>query len=178
MSNQDFFLDQPTEANQVPYEGHAYGRSSDIDSVHAHTQHESYVDPAGNQVEKREEVYEDTNQRRAYIRYWIATVTYFVLGVLEVILLLRFLFRLLGAYEGNSFIMFLYGLSHVFVAPFRGIFSNPVLSSKSVFEVSTLIAMLVYALLAWRVVSLGRVIFVPLPPGQQHITTTHRSRVS
>ncbi len=85
MSNQDFFLDQPTEANQVPYEGHAYGRSSDIDSVHAHTQHESYVDPAGYQVEKREEVSEDTNQRRAYIRYWIATVTYFVLGVLEVI---------------------------------------------------------------------------------------------
>jgi hypothetical protein len=110
MSNQDFFLDQPTEANQVPYEGHAYGRSSDIDSVHAHTQHESYVDPAGNQVEKREEVYEDTNQRRAYIRYWIATVTYFVLGVLEVILLLRFLFRLLGAYEGQQ-------LYHVSVWP-------------------------------------------------------------
>jgi hypothetical protein len=178
MSKQDFFPDQPTEANQVPYEGHAYGRSSDIDSLHAHTQHESYVDPAGNQVEKREEVSEDTNQRRAYIHYWIATVTYYVLGVLEVILLLRFIFRLLGANEGNSFIMFLYSLSHVFVAPFRGIFSNPVLSSKSVFEISTLIAMLVYALLAWGIVSLGRVIFVPLPPGQQHITTTRRSRVS
>jgi hypothetical protein len=180
MSNQDFLPDQPTEANQVPYEGHAYGtaRSSDIGSVHTHTQHESYVDPAGNQIESREEVYEDTNQRRAYIRYWIATVTYFVLGVLEIILLLRFIFRLLGANEGNSFIMFLYGLSHVFVAPFSGIFSNPVLSSNSVFEVSTLIAMLVYALLAWGIVSLGRVIFAPLPPGHQHITTTRRSRVS
>lgn len=178
MSKQDFFPDQPTEANQVPYQGHAYGRSSDIDSVHAHTQHESYVDPAGNQVEKREQVSEDTNQRRAYIRYWIATVTYYVLAVLEVILLLRFIFRLLGANEGNSFIMFLSSLSQVCVAPFRGIFSNPVLSSTSVFEVSTVIAMLVYALLAWGIVSLGRVIFVPLPSGQQHITTTRRSRVS
>src|SRR5262245_53713361 len=133
MSNQDFLPDQPTEAKQVPYQGHAYGtaRSSDIGGVHAQSQHESYVDPMGNLVENREEVYEDTNQRLAYIRYWIATVTYFVLGVLEVILLLRFLFRLLGANEGSGFIMFLYGLSHVFVAPFSGIFNNPTLSSNS-----------------------------------------------
>ena len=71
--------------------------------------------------------------------------------------------------------MFLYNLSHVFVAPFNGIFNDQALG-RSVFEMSTLIAMLVYALIAWGIVSLGRVIFAPVMPGHQSITTTRRDR--
>src|SRR6266487_3946746 len=121
------------------------------------------------------QVYEDRNQSRANIRYWITTITYFLLGVLEIILALRVLFHLLGANQGNSFIMFLYNLSHVLVAPFNGIFNDQALG-RSVFEMSTLIAMLVYALIAWGIVSLGRVTFSPVMPGHQSITTTRRDR--
>jgi len=151
-------------------------RSSGAGGIRAESQHESYVDSMGNRVDSREEVFEDKNQSRANMRYWIASVAYFVLGVLEVILLLRFLFRLLGANRFNDFVSFLYGLSHVFVGPFNGIFNDQALGSHSVFEVSTLIAMLIYALLAWGLVSLGRIIFAPNLTGRQSITTTRRGR--
>ena len=109
------------------------------------------------------------------MRYWVTAVTYFILGVLEVILALRLIFRLLGANEDNGFITFLYSLSHVFVGPFNGIFNDQALG-RSVFEISTVVAMLVYALIAWGIVSLGRLLFAPLPPGQQSITTSRRDR--
>jgi cation transport ATPase len=163
--------------DQVPYGNPEYGanqdtiQSADINGAHNYSQHESYIDPQGNRVENREEFFEDTNQRRANIRYWITTVTYFVLGVLEVLLGLRLIFRLLGANEYNNFITFLYTLTHVFVGPFNGIFNDQALG-HSVFEVSTLIAMLIYALLAWGIVSLGRVLFAPVLPEHRRVTTT------
>jgi hypothetical protein len=131
----------------------------------------------GNQVQHRAEVFEDDNLHRANIRSWITRITYFVLGVLEVVLLLRFLFRFLGANQDSDFVMFLYNLSHVFVAAFNGIFSDQALG-KSVFETSTLIAMIVYALLAWGIVSLGRVLFAPNVPGRRSNTMTRRNRYS
>lgn len=186
MNNQPYSPDPRLQGyqqppNQGPYEGGGYSPSDDTivssnsPGAYAQSRHEGYVDPMGNRVENREEVFEDENQRRANIRYWITRITYFVLGVLEVILLLRFLFRLLGANQGSSFVMFLYNLSHVFVVPFYGIFNDPTFGN-SVFEITTLIAMLIYALLGWGIVSLGRVIFAPNLSGRQSITTSRRSR--
>ncbi len=187
MSYQPYSQDPRTQGNeqlpsQAPYGVQGPGaadetvRSSNVGGTRVESQHESYVDSMGNRVDSREEVFEDKNQSRANMRYWIASVVYFVLGVLEVILLLRFVFRLLGANRFNGFVSFLYDLSHVFVAPFNGIFNDQALGSHSVLEVSTLIAMLIYALLAWGLVSLGRVLFASNLTGRQSITTTRRSR--
>ncbi len=163
--------------NQVPGNGYSSAddtvQTSNVGSAYAQRQHESYVDSRGNQVENRSEVYEDENLRRANIRAWITRVVYFVLGVVEVILLLRLIFRLLGANESSDFVMFLYNLSHIFVGPFNGIFNDQALG-RSVFEISTLVAMIVYALIAWGIVSLGNVIFAPQYPGRQSRTTTRR----
>jgi len=151
---------------RVPSEQGPYGaaddtiESSNTPRAYAQSRHEGYVNPVVNRVENPREVFEDENLRRANIRYWITRTTYFVLGVLEVILLLRFLFRLLGANQSSSFVVFLYNLSHVFVVPFYGIFNDPTFGN-SVLEITTLIAMLIYALLAWGIVSLGRLIFAP-----------------
>lgn len=83
-----------------------------------------------------------------------------VLIVLEVILFLRFLFKLIGADPTNPFATFLYNLSGVFVYVFRGIVSDLTFGSHSgnVFETSTLIAMLVYALIFWMLKLLLRTI--------------------
>src|SRR5260370_35528335 len=169
MSNQPYSPDPRMQGyqqppNQVPSEGQAYNdtvRSSNNSGAYVQSQHESYVDPMGNQVENRAEVFEDENQRRANIRYRITRVTYFLLGVLEVILLLRFLFRLLGANQGNDFVMFLYSLSHVFVVAFNGIFNDPAFGNSD-FETSTLIALVGYALLDLDILSFVSVVSAPL----------------
>src|SRR2546421_5990799 len=130
----------------------------------------------GQQVENRAEYVEDTNLMRANLRYWITRVVYFVLGVLEVIMVLRFVFRLLGANQYSTFVMFLYKLSRMLVYPFNGIFNDQTIGSTSIFEVSTLIAMLIYALIAWGLVALGRVIFAPSLTDDQRIILSRHSR--
>ena len=185
MSNQQYppdpqypINDEPTQVNQPPQYRPAnnYSRSENSGGAYSQSQQQSYVDPTGNRVENREEVYVDRNASRANARYWITTVTYFILGVLEVIMGLRLLFRLLGANTDNGFITFLYNLSHVFVGAFGGIFNDQAIGSTHVFETSTVIAMLIYALIAWGIVSLGRVAFAPVASGQQSVTTTRRGR--
>ncbi|BCL79766.1 YggT family protein [Ktedonobacteria bacterium brp13] len=130
---------------------------------------------SGGQVEKREEVYVDRELQRANLRLWLVRFTYFLLSVLLIVLGLRFIFRLLGANSYNAFVSGLYSVSDFFVTPFNGIFGEPSLRSTFVFDVSTLIAMLIYALIFWGIASLIRVLLAPPTSGTQHITTRRRS---
>jgi hypothetical protein len=151
-------------------------QSASANGSYGESRHVNYVSPAGDQVDSRVEVYEDKNLGRANIRAWATNIIYFLLGVLEVILGLRFVFRLLGASEGSGFTLFLYNLSHVFVAPFNGIFNDQTIGNVSVFELSTLVAMLVYALIGWGLVALCRLVFAPMYNNSQRFTTTRRQR--
>lgn len=134
------------------------------------------IDPnqANNPVEKSVESYQDANLRKASLRNWITGIIYFLLGVLEVILGLRFIFRLLGANEGNSFTLTLYTFSHIFVGPFNGIFNDQAIGSRSVFELSTLLTMLIYALIGWGLASLCRVLLTPNYGNSQRVSTIWR----
>jgi hypothetical protein len=158
--------DDTVQVNSV---GDAYSENRHVES-----QQTRYRDQDGHNVEQQVEVSEDKNLQRANMRYWTTRIIYFILGVLEVIMGLRFIFRLLGASQGNGFITFLYSLSHAFVAPFNGIFNDQAIGNVSVFELSTLIAMLIYALIAWGLVALGRMIFSPTYDSQQRVVRTRR----
>lgn len=132
----------------------------------------------GRQVESHDEYVEDENMMRANMSYGVARFVYFLLGVVEVIMGLRFIFRLLGANQGSGFAMFLYSLSYVFVSPFNGIFNDQTIGSTSVFETSTLVAMLVYALIAWGIVSLGRLVLSTSLADGQRVVRSRRSRTT
>jgi len=84
-------------------------------------------------------------------------VIYYVLGFLEILLAFRFVFKLLGANPGSSFVAFIYSITQIFMAPFTAIFRAAVtqgIETKAVLEPSTIIAMIVYALIAWGIVKL------------------------
>ena len=82
----------------------------------------------------------------------------YLLGVLDLLLVFRLIFKLLGANPGSAFVSLLYNISGVFLAPFSGIFRaiviNKGIANESVLEPSTIIAMIVYALIAYGVVRL------------------------
>jgi hypothetical protein len=87
-------------------------------------------------------------------------LVYYIFGALEILLVFRFVLKLAGASLGNAFVGFVYGLSGIFVAPFAGIFHRGFtqgVETTSVFEPSTLIAILVYAVVAWGIVKLVRI---------------------
>lgn len=73
-----------------------------------------------------------------------------VLGLVEALIALRIVFKLIGVNAENTFASFIYSLSNVFVAPFASLTGTPQVSGM-VFEFSSLIAMVVYALIAWGI---------------------------
>lgn len=83
------------------------------------------------------------------VRYAIGKLNDFIqwfVTVLEVLLALRFLFKLIGADPNNLFAGFLYALTTIVLVPFASIVHAP-----DRFEWSTLIAMAIYWLLFWAV---------------------------
>lgn len=84
-------------------------------------------------------------------------IVYFLFGVLEILLGFRLVLKLLGANPASGFVNFIYSVTGIFTFPFRGIFpqeTQPGLETVSVFEPSTLVAIIVYALIAWGIVKL------------------------
>jgi uncharacterized membrane protein len=100
-----------------------------------------------------EKVTRDVAAERQLALFQVTRIIWTVLSVLETLLALRFVLKLIGANPNSGFAIFMYGLTGVFTAPFTGLVSTWV-SGETVLEVTTLIAMAIYALLFWGVVSL------------------------
>lgn len=81
-------------------------------------------------------------------------VVYYFLGVIVTFLLIRIVLLLLAANQGNGFVDFVYMVSGLFAAPFFGIFSYTPAYGSSVFELSSVVAIIVYSLLAWGIAKL------------------------
>ena len=79
-----------------------------------------------------------------------------ILGLLEILLGLRFVLKLIAANPNSGFAAFIYGITKPFLAPFTALVGTPS-SGGTVVEVTTLIAMAVYALLFWGVVTVIRI---------------------
>ncbi len=77
-------------------------------------------------------------------------VVWYILGLLEAILAFRFVLKLLGANPTAGFTDFIYDISGLFVNPFINVFRVTRVEG-AVFEWTTLLAMLVYLLIAWGI---------------------------
>lgn len=85
---------------------------------------------------------------------------YFAFGILEILLAFRLFLKLAGANLGSGFVQAIYGLTGLFIAPFEGIFRRLATSANQstfVLEPSTIVALAVYAILAWGIVKLVRI---------------------
>lgn len=83
-----------------------------------------------------------------------ARVIWFIVGVLLTLMAFRVVLSLLGANRANPFADLIYGITYPFVAPFFGLFGYTVNYGVSRFEVETLVAMAVYALIGYAIVKL------------------------
>lgn len=77
-------------------------------------------------------------------------VIWYIAGFIITFLLLRVVLLLLGANQGNFFVDLVYGVGGFFAAPFSGIFGSPSYG-QSFFDTASLVAAVVYALLAWGI---------------------------
>ena len=102
--------------------------------------------------------HEDPSKKGRNTTFKLTQVIWLVLGFLEALLALRFLFKLIGVNPANPFATFLYGFTNLFVAPFANLTGTPA-AEGMVFEFTTLLAMLVYALVFYGLERLVYVIF-------------------
>ena len=81
-------------------------------------------------------------------------VVWYIVGFIVAFLVLRLVLQLLGANEGNGFVDFIYAVSGVFAMPFFGMFNYQPSYGVSYFEVSTLVAIVIYVLVGWGIAKL------------------------
>jgi hypothetical protein len=74
-------------------------------------------------------------------------VLWYIAGIINILLALRLVFLLFGARQ-VGFASALYSITNPFVAPFKGIFASPS-TSGSYFDSGAVLAIVIYALLAW-----------------------------
>jgi len=82
---------------------------------------------------------------------------WYLVGFIEIILILRFILKLFGANPINSFVDLVYSITGVLTGPFDSIFGvvqQTAGNVSSVFEPSILVAGAVYALIGWGIVKL------------------------
>lgn len=110
-------------------------------------------------------VYRDSHaeeiEKRVALARKVNGIVWFLFGVLEVIIGMRVVLKLLGADPANAFASFIYDLAYPFLVPFFGIVSEPQPTSNSVLETSSIIAMVVYLLVAWGITRLLSLIMIP-----------------
>lgn len=85
--------------------------------------------------------------------YRTTRYVWYIFYVIETLLGLRFILRLLAANPGAAFTDLIYNLSAIFLAPFQYVFGTPSVEGSAL-ELSTLLAMIVYWLIAWGIVKL------------------------
>jgi YggT family protein len=86
---------------------------------------------------------------------WV-NVIYLVLAVVEGLIAIRFVLKLLAANPEAGFATLIYGVTAPLLAPFVGLLGNPASSAGNQFEVTSLAAIAVYALVAWLLTRIVR----------------------
>jgi hypothetical protein len=120
-----------------------------------------------------EQIVRDVAAERRMKMVLINRIIWSVLVFLEILLAFRFVLRLIAANPDSGFGMFMFGITGIFVAPFNGLIGTPT-SGGSALELTTLIAMGVYALIFWGIAYVIRL--VAERPGARSFTRTTREQ--
>jgi hypothetical protein len=100
----------------------------------------------------------EPERERRIFTFKATQLVWLFFGILEAFIGLRIMLKLIGANAASPIATFIYGFTDLFLKPFAGLTSTPS-AGGMVLEISSFIAMLVYALLAWGIERLVWVIF-------------------
>lgn len=83
----------------------------------------------------------------------------YIFGLIQLVLLLRIVLLLVAAREGNAIVSFVYNISEIFVAPFRGILGiDEVAAGQAALDVSAIVALIGWTILELLIVGLVRIV--------------------
>lgn len=111
----------------------------------------------------------EPGEERQVATFKVTSLIWLLLSILEAALGIRFIFKLIGV-NVTAFARFLYNVTGLFTKPFQGLLASPA-SGNNVLEVTTLIAMVIYALIAWAIERIIWLIFYR-PRGPKSVVET------
>jgi hypothetical protein len=92
----------------------------------------------------------DPEKEQRIFTFKATQLIWLLFGILEALIAIRIGLLLIGANPESPIVAMIYGLTGLFLFPFTGLISSPS-AGNFVFELSSLFAMLIYALLAWAI---------------------------
>lgn len=107
-----------------------------------------------------ERVVVDKSAEAARTAYRVSALVWLMFGILISAIGLRVFLRLIGANPANFFAQFVYSTTDIFLWPFFGLTGTPA-ANGMVLEIPSIVAMLVYAIIAWAI---ARFIWLLLRP--------------
>ncbi len=110
----------------------------------------------------------DEQEQRAFT-FKVTQFIWLITGVVEGLIGLRVLLKMLGANPENPFAVLIYGVTRPMLWPFATLTAQPRVGNL-ILEFGSVIAMLVYGLLAWALVQGITILLYPLrrQPPQSH----------
>jgi uncharacterized protein YggT (Ycf19 family) len=95
-------------------------------------------------------------------------------GLVETLIVLRIVMKFMAVDSASTFAQLVYGITSPFVAPFAAFTVNPAYGLIAL-ELTSMMAMIVYALLAWLVAQVLLVIFYRTYTHTRHVTVYRRT---
>lgn len=130
--------------------------------------HEVVVEEEPTLVRRRRRYVRDLNAGQRIFAYKVTQFIWLLFGILEIMIMLRFFLQLLAANANSAFADFVYDFTDIFLWPFANLFNNPTVNGMVV-EVTSLLAVIAYAFLAWVVV---RIVWLVLYNPQRRVVSS------
>lgn len=128
-----------------------------MEEVNTHVETSRTVDPMSGTVVKRQHVVRENGlPEDEFALAKFNQVIWYITHLIVILIVLRVLFYLLGA-NPQGIVSFIYSLTNLFVAPFRGIFPSPS-EAGSFFDTAGVVAIAFYYLLAFIITSFLRIL--------------------
>ena len=109
-----------------------------------------------NRISEVQTTQKEPERERRIFTFKATQLVWLLFGILETLLALRFGLKLIGANPDSPIAVLIYGFTSLFLFPFTGLTGTPA-AGGMVLEISTVIAMVVYALIGW---ALERIIWL------------------
>ena len=101
---------------------------------------------------------QEPDRERRVFTFKATQLVWLLFGILEALIALRIFLKLIAANPASPIAVLIYGFTELFLLPFAGLTATPA-AGGMVLEISSVIAMLVYGLIAWALERTVWVIF-------------------
>jgi len=132
-----------------------------------------------NRVSEVRTTQREPERERRIFTFKATQLVWLLFGILEALIALRIGLKLIGANPDSPIAAFIYGFTSLFLFPFAGLTATPK-AGGMVLELSSVIAMVVYALIGWALERIIWVIFYrprgPVEGVTQTTTTDQHTR--